>query len=76
MRYWLHKMGLTRTLAPLPYSECLVRRSALETLAPVVYKNAKTLKSAVKARVARVPRVPYSLTLPADLATTCRISTR
>ncbi|KAI0032045.1 hypothetical protein K488DRAFT_78728 [Vararia minispora EC-137] len=46
IRYWLHAMHLTRELVPLPYSECLIRRSSLQTLAPVVYKDAKSLKGA------------------------------
>jgi len=48
VRYWLHKMGLTSTLIPLPYSECLLTESNLRNVSPVVYKDGGSLKLAIK----------------------------
>ncbi|KAI0268252.1 hypothetical protein BC834DRAFT_683755 [Gloeopeniophorella convolvens] len=48
IRYWLHTMGLTRELIPLPYSECLLTASRLQNHSPVVYKTGSELRAAIK----------------------------
>ncbi|KAF8897628.1 hypothetical protein BD779DRAFT_1491863 [Infundibulicybe gibba] len=47
-RYWLHAMGITKTIIPLPYSDCLLTESAFRNISPVVYKTGGDLRSAVK----------------------------
>ncbi|KAF8505779.1 hypothetical protein F5888DRAFT_1651703 [Russula emetica] len=48
IRYWLHAMGLTKELIPLPYSDCLLTSSRLQNHSPVVYKTGTELRSALK----------------------------
>ncbi|TFY64472.1 hypothetical protein EVG20_g5938 [Dentipellis fragilis] len=48
VRYWLHAMGLTKELLPLPYSDCLLTASSLQHYSPVVYSDAFALRSAIK----------------------------
>ncbi|KAI0005020.1 hypothetical protein BJV74DRAFT_319238 [Russula compacta] len=48
IRYWLHAMGLTRELIPLPYSDCLLTSSRLQNYSPVVYKTGTELRNALK----------------------------
>jgi hypothetical protein len=48
IRYWLHAMGLTKELIPIPYSDCLLTSSRLQNHAPVVYKTGGELRSALK----------------------------
>ena len=48
IRYWLHTMGLTKRLIPLPYSDCLLTSSRLQNHAPVVYKTGTELRNALK----------------------------
>lgn len=47
-RYWLHAVGLTEALLPLPNSSYLLQQSALQSVSPVIYKTASELKSAQK----------------------------
>ncbi|KAF7355400.1 putative nucleolar protein C2C4.08 [Mycena sanguinolenta] len=48
VRYWLHAMGLTKAIIPLPYSECLLTPSEFSNVAPVVYRDGGSLRSALK----------------------------
>ncbi|KAI0254697.1 hypothetical protein BJV78DRAFT_869201 [Lactifluus subvellereus] len=48
IRYWLHAMGLTRELIPLPYSDCLLTLSRLQNISPVIYKTGGELRTALK----------------------------
>ncbi|KAK2466281.1 hypothetical protein APHAL10511_001923 [Amanita phalloides] len=48
IRYWLHAMGLTKTMIPLPYSDCLLTSGELKNISVVVYKDGGSLRSAVK----------------------------
>jgi hypothetical protein len=48
IRYWLHAMGLTKELIPLPYSDCLLTSSRLQNISPVVYKTGSQLHLALK----------------------------
>ncbi|KAI9508951.1 hypothetical protein F5148DRAFT_1191684 [Russula earlei] len=48
IRYWLHAMGLTKELIPLPYSDCLLTSSRLQNHSPVIYKTGSELRSALK----------------------------
>ncbi|TDL29582.1 hypothetical protein BD410DRAFT_780030 [Rickenella mellea] len=48
IRYWLHAMGLTKELLPMPSSESLLTTSNLRNHTPVIYKTAEDLKKAVK----------------------------
>ena len=48
IRYWLHAMGFTKELIPLPYSDCLLTSSRLQNHSPVVYKTGTELRSALK----------------------------
>jgi hypothetical protein len=48
IRYWLHAMGFTKELIPLPYSDCLLTSSRLQNHSPVVYKTGTDLRNALK----------------------------
>ena len=48
IRYWLHAMGFTKELIPLPYSDCLLTSSRLQNHSPVVYKTGTELRNALK----------------------------
>lgn len=48
VRYWLHAMGLTKTMIPLPYSDCLLTNGELKTISKVEYKDGGSLRSAIK----------------------------
>jgi hypothetical protein len=48
IRYWLHAMGLTKELIPLPYSDCLLTSSRLQNISPVIYKTGGELHTALK----------------------------
>ncbi len=48
IRYWLHTMGLTKELIPLPYSDCLLTSSRLQNYSPVVFKTGGDLRNALK----------------------------
>ncbi|CCM03189.1 uncharacterized protein FIBRA_05311 [Fibroporia radiculosa] len=48
LRYWLHAMQLTRAPIPIPSSDSLLQAKDLTNCSPVVYKDAATLKKAVK----------------------------
>ncbi|KAH7914204.1 hypothetical protein BJ138DRAFT_1110783 [Hygrophoropsis aurantiaca] len=48
LRYWLHAMKLTKTLIPLPYSDCLLTTSSLRHVSPVHYKTGGDVRSALK----------------------------
>ena len=50
LRYWLHAMGLTKELIPIPGGDYLIQPSDMSTCAPDVYKDAAKLKKAVKVR--------------------------
>ncbi|KAF8883684.1 hypothetical protein BD779DRAFT_1538965 [Infundibulicybe gibba] len=47
-RYWLHAMGITKSIIALPYSNCLLTESAFRNVSPVVYKTGGDFRSAVK----------------------------
>ena len=48
IRYWLHTMGFTKELIPLPYSDCLLTSSRLQNHAPVIFKTGGDLRNALK----------------------------
>ncbi|KAI0307159.1 hypothetical protein B0F90DRAFT_531079 [Multifurca ochricompacta] len=48
IRYWLHAMGFTKELIPLPYTDCLLTSSRLQNHSPVVYKTGGELRNALK----------------------------
>ncbi|TFK43450.1 hypothetical protein BDQ12DRAFT_675007 [Crucibulum laeve] len=48
IRYWLHVMGLTKEIIPLPYSDCLLTESNLRSVSPVVYRDGSALHDANK----------------------------
>ncbi|KZT12480.1 uncharacterized protein LAESUDRAFT_718741 [Laetiporus sulphureus 93-53] len=48
MRYWLHAVGLTDSLIPLPASDWMIRPSELANCSPCVYREASVLKKAIK----------------------------
>ncbi|KAF8621635.1 hypothetical protein AX15_007653 [Amanita polypyramis BW_CC] len=48
VRYWLHAMGLTKIMIPLPYSDCLLTNGELKSLSKVVYKDGGSLRTALK----------------------------
>lgn len=50
IRYWLHAMGYTKEIVPLPYSDCLLTESDLRNVSTVVYKDGLSLKNAVKVK--------------------------
>ncbi|EJD53596.1 hypothetical protein AURDEDRAFT_141640 [Auricularia subglabra TFB-10046 SS5] len=48
IRYWLHAMGLTKNLLPLPNSHYLMPLSAFESVSPEIYTSSGQLKNAQK----------------------------
>lgn len=48
VRYWLHAMNLTKTLLPMPYSDCLILPSELKHITTHAYPDGGSLRSAVK----------------------------
>ncbi|KZT20365.1 hypothetical protein NEOLEDRAFT_1075745 [Neolentinus lepideus HHB14362 ss-1] len=48
VRYWLHAMKLTEEPIPIPDSEALLTSEQLQTVSPVFYTDAATLKKAIK----------------------------
>ncbi|KAF8591516.1 hypothetical protein K439DRAFT_1650751 [Ramaria rubella] len=48
IRYWLHAVGFTESLLPLPSSHYLLTETSLKTASPVTYKTGAELKAAVK----------------------------
>ncbi|PFH52807.1 hypothetical protein AMATHDRAFT_73933 [Amanita thiersii Skay4041] len=48
IRYWLHALDMTKSIIPLPYSDCLLTNSELKNVSTVVYKDGTALRKAVK----------------------------
>ncbi|KZW04229.1 hypothetical protein EXIGLDRAFT_635710 [Exidia glandulosa HHB12029] len=48
IRYWLHAMGLTKALLPLPHSSYLLTQSSFESISPVIYREGSQLRNAQK----------------------------
>ncbi|KAI0069959.1 hypothetical protein K474DRAFT_1680524, partial [Panus rudis PR-1116 ss-1] len=48
IRYYIHAMGLTKGLIPIPSSEYLIRMSEMQGCSPVIYNDAQSLKKAIK----------------------------
>lgn len=48
LRHWLYKMQITKTILPLPYSNCLLVSSELKTISPARYATGGELKKAIK----------------------------
>ncbi|KAL0949460.1 hypothetical protein HGRIS_009514 [Hohenbuehelia grisea] len=48
VRYWLHSMGYTKKMIPLPYSDCLMTSSELRFVSTIHYANGGELKKALK----------------------------
>src|SRR5260370_12456142 len=48
VRYWLHAIGLTKELIPLPYSDCLLTPSRLQNHSPVIYNTGAELRNPLK----------------------------
>ncbi|RXW15938.1 hypothetical protein EST38_g9916 [Candolleomyces aberdarensis] len=49
IRYWLHALGLTKEVIPLPYSDCLMTNEELRTVSPITYEDGTALRGALKA---------------------------
>lgn len=47
-RYWVHAMGLSKNLLPLPSSESLITRETLRHVSEMHCKTAEEIKNAVK----------------------------
>ncbi|KAL5508312.1 hypothetical protein ACEPAH_5931 [Sanghuangporus vaninii] len=47
-RYWLHAMGLTKALLPLPSSDSLITKSVLKHCSSAYYKTADEVKYALR----------------------------
>ncbi|KAL0949458.1 hypothetical protein HGRIS_009512 [Hohenbuehelia grisea] len=45
-RYWLHAMGYTKKIIPLPYSDCLVTQSELRFISTITFAAGYELKKA------------------------------
>ena len=51
IRCWLHAVGLTKDLIPLPYSECLLTvPQDLRLVSRVTYKDGGALRGAIKVK--------------------------
>jgi hypothetical protein len=50
IRYWLHAVGFTETLLPLPSTSYLLTETSLKAASPVTYKSGAELKAAVKVK--------------------------
>ena len=50
LRYWLHAVGLTKEIIPIPSSEYLIKNSDLAASSPAIYNCADVLKKAVRVR--------------------------
>ena len=50
IRYWLHQMGLTKGLLPIPSSDYLLTDSSLRNWSPVTYKDSAQLKKALRVK--------------------------
>ena len=50
-RYWLHAMGFTKTVIPLPYSDCLLTTGELKSISKIDYKDGGSLRSAIKVSI-------------------------
>ncbi|EKM80129.1 hypothetical protein AGABI1DRAFT_73024 [Agaricus bisporus var. burnettii JB137-S8] len=48
VRYWLHAMKLTKTLLPIPYSDCLIVTSDIKHVSTHTYQDGGSLRSAIK----------------------------
>ena len=48
IRYWLHTMGLTKDLIPLPYSDRLLTPSRLRNHSPIVFETSDNLRKTLK----------------------------
>ncbi|KAI0796695.1 hypothetical protein C8Q75DRAFT_206669 [Abortiporus biennis] len=48
IRYWLHAMGMTKEILPLPSSDYLITQSSLMSCSPAIYKDAAVLKKAIR----------------------------
>ena len=50
LRYWLHAVGLTKEIIPIPSSEYLIKNSDLAASSPAIYNHTDELKKAVRVR--------------------------
>jgi hypothetical protein len=48
IRAWLFATGLTKTLIPLPYSDCLLTESNLRNVSPIYFSNGGELRNSLK----------------------------
>ncbi|KAJ2936704.1 hypothetical protein H1R20_g387, partial [Candolleomyces eurysporus] len=48
IRYWLHALGMTKEVIPLPYSDCLMTNEELRTVSPITYEDGTALRGALK----------------------------
>lgn len=50
IRAWLFATKLTKTLIPLPYSDCLLTESNLRNVSPIFFTNGGELRNSLKVR--------------------------
>ncbi|TCD69654.1 hypothetical protein EIP91_006671 [Steccherinum ochraceum] len=48
IRYYIHTMGLTKELIPIPNSDYLITQSSMQSCSPAIYNHASNLKKAIK----------------------------
>lgn len=48
VRYWLYAMNLTKTLLPIPYSDCLIVTADIKNISTHTYPDGGSLRSAIK----------------------------
>src|SRR5882762_7626578 len=48
IRAWLFATKLTKTLIPLPYSDCLLLESNLRNVSPIYFSNGGELRNSLK----------------------------
>ena len=59
IREWLHATGLTKSLIPIPYSDCLLTESDLRNIAPIYFTNGGDLRNSLKVCAQNVSNHPF-----------------
>ena len=63
IREWLHATGLTKSLIPIPYSDCLLTESDLRNIAPIYFTNGGDLRNSLKVCAQNVSNHPFLPTI-------------
>lgn len=50
IRAWLHATKLTKTMIPIPYSDCLLTESNLKNVSPIYFSDGGELRNSIKVR--------------------------